>query len=173
MASHFFVRILGMRIAEALVPEFDREMSGVRKTLERLPDDKMDWQPHQKSMKLGRLANHIADIPGWTAYTFDRDTLDVTDIKTPHLETRDELLASFDENVRKARAVLAEVPDERANGMWTMTGQGHTFFTIPKMEVIRTWILNHIVHHRAQMGVYLRLLDIPVPGVYGPSADEM
>ena len=162
-----------MRIAEVLVPEFDREMAGVRKTLERFPDNKMDWSPHPKSMPLGRLANHIADIPAWTIMTFDCDTFDVTGFENPNAATREELLAMFDENVAKGRAMLSEVSDEVASGTWTMTGQGHVYFTSPKMEVIRTWVLNHIVHHRAQMGVYLRLLDIPVPGVYGPSADEM
>ena len=173
MAPTGFDTLLGMRIAEAFVPEFDQEMANVRKTLERIPDAQWDWQPHSKSMNLGKLANHIADIPSWTLMAFDRDTFDLGEFKNPDTTTTKELLALFDENQAKAHAVLSEVPDELASGMWSLTGHGATYFTIPKTAVIRTWVLNHIIHHRAQMGVYLRLLDIPVPGVYGPSADEM
>lgn len=162
-----------MRLAEAFIPEFDQEMVGVRKHLERLPEGKMDWQPHAKSMKLGALANHIADIPAWTTMTFDRDVLDLAGFQNPTKATRDELLTMFDENVIAARKVLAEVLDEIASGTWTMKLGDQVFFTIPKLDVIRIWVLNHIIHHRAQLGVCLRLLDIPVPGVYGPSADEM
>ena len=162
-----------MRMAETLIPEFDQEMAGVRKHLERLPDGKMDWQPHAKSMKLGVLANHIADIPNWTTMTFDRDMLDLADWKNRSHGTRDEILAMFDANVIAARTVLSEVSDETASGTWSLANAGQIYFTIPKMGVIRTWVLNHIVHHRAQLGVYLRLLDIAVPAVYGPSADEM
>ena len=173
MALAQFDTLLGMRIAEAFVPEFDQEMANVRKTLERVPDGKWDWQPHPKSMNLGKLANHIADIPSWTLMTFDRDALDLGELKNPGMTATKELLALFDDNQAKARAVLSEVPDEVASGTWSLTGHGTTYFTIPKTAVIRTWVLNHIIHHRAQMGVYLRLLDIPVPGMYGPSADEM
>jgi len=162
-----------MRMAEALVPEFDQEMAGVRKHLERLPEDKFDWQPHAKSMKAGKLASHMADIPSWTAITFEQDTMDIHGYETPQFTTRDTLLTAFDANVAKSRAALATVSDEVASGAWSMTGGGQLYFTMPKMGVIRTWVLNHIIHHRAQMGVYLRLLDVPVPGVYGPTADEM
>ena len=162
-----------MRKAEAFLPEFEQEMAGVRKHLERLPDGKMDWQPHAKSMKLGALANHLADIPNWTTITFDRDALDLAGFQNPTKATREEILAMFDENVIAARKVLSEVPDEIASGTWTLKHGDQVYFTIPKLAVIRTWVLNHSVHHRAQLGVCLRLLDIPVPGVYGPSADEM
>ncbi|MDQ6678497.1 MAG: DinB family protein [Acidobacteriota bacterium] len=162
-----------MKLAEALIPEFEQEAATTRKTLERIPDGKMEWQPHTKSMSLGRLAHHVAEIPGWTTMTFDRDVLDMGDYKPPQVQTRAEILAMFDKNVADARKALAEVSDEIAQGNWSLTGGGQTYFTMPKMAVIRTWVLNHSVHHRAQLGVYLRLLDIPVPGVYGPSADEM
>ncbi len=162
-----------MRIAEALLPEFDREMAILRKTLDRLPDEHWDWQPHAKSMKLGHLANHLADIVAWPTITFDRDVLDLKDWAVPSGKTREEVLAAFDKNRVAGRQALHDVPDETANGQWSLSTEGHTIMTLPKMDVIRTWVLNHMVHHRAQMGVYLRLLDIPVPGVYGPSADEM
>ena len=162
-----------MRKAEAFLPEFEQEMAGVRKHLERLPEGKMDWQPHPKSMKLGALANHLADIPAWTTFTFDRDVWDLVGFINPAHTAREEILALFDKNVAAARQVLAEVPDETASGMWTLQHGEQVYFTMPKLDVIRTWVLNHIIHHRAQLGVCLRLLDIPVPGVYGPSADEM
>jgi len=162
-----------MKMAEALLPEFEQEAANTRKTLDRIPDGKMDWAPHAKSMPLGKLANHLADLPGWTVITFDRDVLDIGEYKIPQFETRAEILAAFDEKAASARKALAEVSDEVAQGNWSLAGGGQTYFTMPKMAVIRTWVLNHSVHHRAQLGVYLRLLDIPVPGVYGPSADEM
>jgi len=160
-------------MAEILVPEFDQEMAGVRKHLERLPEGKMDWQPHTKSMALGKLSNHIADIPAWVLMTFDRDVFDLGGFKNPSHDNGPAILAMFDANVIAGRKVLSEVSDEVASGSWSMTNEGQTYFTMPKMAVVRTWVLNHFVHHRAQLGVYLRLLDIPVPGVYGPSADEM
>ncbi len=162
-----------MRMAETFIPEFDQEMVGVRKHLERLPEGKMDWRPHTKSMALGLLSNHIADIPAWTIMTFDRDVFDLAGFKNPSHDNGAGILAMFDANVIAARKVFSEVSDEVASGNWSLTNEGQTYFTIPKMAVVRTWVLNHIIHHRAQLGVYLRLLDIPVPGVYGPSADEM
>jgi uncharacterized damage-inducible protein DinB len=166
-----------MSLSAMLLPEYDHEMAGVRKTLERVPLERGDWAPHAKSMKLGALASHLAEIPGWVASTFASSELDLAPPDGPKYESRlhtsrEELLAAFDEAVVKGRAALAAASDEDFGKPWSMLMGGQLLFTMPKGAVIRTWVLSHAIHHRAQLGVYLRLLGIPVPGLYGPSADE-
>jgi uncharacterized damage-inducible protein DinB len=166
-----------MRIADALLPEFDHEMANTRKTLERAPEEKWDWRPHAKSFTLKELANHLANIPGWIAGTFQGDSFDVAPpggepYKDPVAATRSELLAKFDANVKAGRAAMAAADNETYMRPWTMLVGGQPMFTMPKAAVLRTWVFNHSVHHRAQLAVYLRLNDIPVPALYGPSADE-
>ena len=165
-----------MAIAGSMLPEFDHEMANTRKTLERVPDGKFGWKPHEKSFAMGVLASHLANLPGWTNVTIDMDKFDMApdgnQIKTPECSNNQELLKAFDQNVSKARASLAGASDEHLMMSWTLAAAGQDLFSMPRVGVLRSFVMNHIVHHRAQLGVYLRLNDIPVPSIYGPSADE-
>lgn len=166
-----------MPISKMILPEFDHEMANTRKTLERVPDDKFAWKPHEKSMTLGDLATHLGNIPSWTKNTFEMDELDVAPPGAPpyrleQAKSRDELLNAFDKNVSEARAALEAASDENWQGKWSLLMTGKTIFTLPRPAVFRGFIMSHSIHHRAQLGVYLRLLDVPVPSIYGPSADE-
>ncbi|HYE74636.1 MAG TPA: DinB family protein [Blastocatellia bacterium] len=166
-----------MKLSELLLPEFDNEMKSTRKTLERVPDGKFDWKPHDKSMPLGNLANHLATIPMWAVTTVERDSLNLNppngeQISLPKGTTTAELVAIFDRESAAARAAIAQVSDEELMKPWTLLSGEHKIFTLPKVSVLRGFVMNHLIHHRAQLGVYLRLNDIPVPSVYGPSADE-
>ncbi len=166
-----------MSISKTILPEFDHEMSTTRKVLERIPDDKFSWKPHEKSMTLGGLATHLSHIPSWTKETFARTELDVAPPGEPPLrmeekKSRAEVLDAFDQNVKDARASLESATDEQWLGKWSLLAGGKTIFTLPRTGVMRGFIMSHSIHHRAQLGVYLRLLDVPVPSIYGPSADE-
>jgi uncharacterized damage-inducible protein DinB len=166
-----------MKLSEMMLPEFDHEMANTRKTLERVPDEKLDWKPHEKSFSLGGLATHLANIPSWTANTFDQDELDIAPPGAPpfrleQAKSRSELLKAFDKNVAAARAALAGASDASWQGSWSLLNGGNKIFTLPRTAVMRGFVMNHLIHHRAQLGVYLRLLDVPVPSIYGPSADE-
>lgn len=160
---------------QALIAELQMEAASTRKLLERVPTEKNEWQPHAKSMSLGRLASHVAELPGWTTMTMNTDELDFAKFDyAPNVNlTKEELLAVHDKNVSEAIATLENAKDEDFHKMWTMRNGEKVYFTLPKAVVLRTWSYNHCYHHRAQLGVYLRLLDIPIPGMYGPSADEM
>ena len=162
-----------MTIGESLLPEYDHEMITTRKTLERLPDDKLSWQPHEKSMTLGRLAGHVAEIPQWAVVTLQAHTFDVEPQYKPYVATSTAaVLEKFDKDVAEARQLLAATSDEAMFKIWTLTSGGKAVFEMPRIGVLRNMVMNHMIHHRAQFGVYLRLLDIPVPGAYGPSADD-
>jgi uncharacterized damage-inducible protein DinB len=166
-----------MGINAALLPEFDNEMANTRKTLERVPEGKSDWKPHEKSMAMGGLASHLSNIPTWAVYTIAQDSLDLAPGGNPLppqklAESQAELLSTFDENVAKARAAIAGASDEELFKSWSLLTNGTTILTMPKIAVLRNFVMNHLIHHRAQLGVYLRLNDIPVPSIYGPSADE-
>ncbi len=157
-----------------LLPEYDHEFAETRKALERVPEDKFDWQPHDKSFTLGRLASHIAEIPDWMGPTLNMDLLDLDE--RPYepfvASSRDELLEAFDKSVADARAILADASSETMMENWSMKWGGEIAMSMPKAAVVRSFIFSHNIHHRAQLGVYLRLLGVPVPGHYGPSADE-
>lgn len=166
-----------MPIRDSLLPEFEQEMAGTRKTLERIPDDKLSWKPHPKSGTMAWLGGHIADMVSWTAGTINQDSFDLAPpggepYQSPVPGSTKEILALFDKNLAEARAALEKVEDGVLLGNWTLMGGGQAYFTMPRVAVIRTFVLNHVIHHRAQLGLYLRLNDIPVPGLYGPSADE-
>ena len=163
-----------MRICEAVLPEFDQEMSNTRKTLERIPEDKLSWKPHDKSMTLGRLAGHIVELVGWANTSITTDSLNVTmDKYQPVVATsRQQILELFDKSVKESRAAIAGATDEHMMQPWTLAFNGQTVFTMPRAAVLRMSCFNHIIHHRAQLGVYLRLNNVPVPALYGPSADE-
>ena len=166
-----------MTIAQSMLGEFDQEMQNTRTTLERVPDDKWGWKPHEKSGTVGWLAGHLANLPGWTTVTLQTEQLDYAPVdgpayEPPKMESRKDLLAVFDKNVAEARAALAGASDAEMMKGWTLLAGGKTIFTMPRVACVRGMILNHMIHHRAQLTVYFRLLNIPVPALYGPSADE-
>jgi uncharacterized damage-inducible protein DinB len=165
-------------IAENLLPEFDREMAGARRALERTPEARYDWRPHAKSWTLRELVTHIAQIPEWGSLALGSSELELVPEggrvvgEDEPVGSRAELLARFDAYVRATRAALAAASDEQLRGMWTMRARGKLFRTLARSEVLRGWVLSHIIHHRAQLGVYLRLCDVAVPAHYGPTADD-
>ena len=165
-------------IAETLLPEFDREMAGTRVALERAPEDKYDWKPHEKSWTLRELVTHIAQIPEWGSLALGSTELEVAPEgaqivgEDEPVRSRAELLARFDAYVSATRAALAGASDEQLCGTWGMKVRGKLVRTLARTAVMRGWVLSHIIHHRAQLGVYLRLCDTPVPMHYGPTADE-
>lgn len=162
-----------MAIKDLLIPEWENEIKITRRMLERVPFEKGDWKPHEKSFTLGRLSTHVAEIPGWLTMTLTTNELDFAAGGKPNKPaTKEELIQLFETEAAKATALLLEATDENFSSNWTLRNGEIIYFTLPKTVVVRNWVLNHIVHHRAQLSVYLRLLDVPVPGVYGPSADE-
>ena len=166
-----------MTIGESFIPEFEVEMAGTRKTLERIPDAILTWQAHEKSQTIGWVANHLAEIPGWVEGTLTADVWDINPkdgepYKAPELASIAEILELFDTSVAVAAKRLAATPDSEFLKSWSLQSAGETLITMPKAGVIRTWVLNHAIHHRGILTVYLRLNDIPVPGLYGPSGDE-
>jgi uncharacterized damage-inducible protein DinB len=162
-----------MSIAESLLQEFDEEMSATRRVLERVPAGKSTWRPHPKSAPLGRLATHVAELPGWAKNSLMLDELNIQLPFVPTLlETAGEMVSLFDRNVLEGRAAIAAAPDPVFQEPWTLKMGGKPLFTISKFMVYRRMFLNHLVHHRAQLGVFLRLNDVALPGIYGPTADE-
>ena len=166
-----------MKICDAILPEFDHEMATTRKCLERIPDDKFGYKPHPKSFDMGALAVHIANMLDWGVMTMQSDSFDFAPVGgepyvPPVAKTNAELLAMFDKGAAAFRAALAAAEDDAMMKPWSLQGGGVTLFTMPKVAVLRGMIFNHIVHHRGQLSVYLRMCDIPVPAIYGPSADE-
>ena len=162
-----------MPFGQTLLPEFEQEMKSTRKMLECVPDGKFEYQPHKKSMTLGALATHVALLPGWTTTLLDSEVMDLApDFKPEYVGSRAELLERFDKGVEAARARLGSTSDEEWKKVWTFRFGGMTMFSDTRTVVMRSTILNHLIHHRAQLGVYLRMLDVAIPGMYGPSADE-
>ncbi|HLJ86322.1 MAG TPA: DinB family protein [Candidatus Angelobacter sp.] len=167
-----------MSISATFLPEFDQEMANTRKILERVPEDKFGWKPHAKSMELGRLAGHIAQLPEWAVNTMAKTSLDLTpadgssSFKPFHPTSQKELVEGFDKYVKAGRDAIAAGTDEAYHQVWSLIYKGHTVLSMPRVAVIRTVVMNHIIHHRGQLGVYLRLNDVAVPGMYGPSADD-
>ena len=166
-----------MSYAEATLPGFDQEMASTRKVLERIPDDTLDWKAHPEPNTIGWNANHVADIPNWLAMVLTESSLDIAPVggepySLPKLGSGREILELFDRNVAAARKAIAEAKDSDVGLPWTLARAGQPIFTMPRAAVIRSMVLNHLMHHRAHLCVYLRLNDIPVPGMYGPSGDE-
>ena len=159
---------------DAFLRDLEAEGTKTRKMLERVPVEHWTWKPHEKSQALGALASHIANLPIWTTYTLLQDELDFAKpMNRPEpITTLEGLLARCDERLADAKRIISETTDEVLDSDWTMRTGDQIFFTRPKKEILREFVLSHIIHHRAQLSVYLRLLNIPVPGVYGPSADE-
>jgi uncharacterized damage-inducible protein DinB len=166
-----------MALKDAFLPEFDHEMGTTRRLLERAPESAFAWQPHEKSMTLGQLAGHIANIPRWCGAIFDVAEFDLAQADDGFRETtppasRAELLADFDRKVADARTKLVAQTDSQMLVTWTFKDNGQEIFTMPKVSVFRSFILNHLIHHRGQLSVYLRMNNVPLPSIYGPTADE-
>ncbi len=166
-----------MPIAQSIILEFDHEMANTRRALERVPEDKLGWKPHEKSMTLGRLATHIAEVPGYTHQTMTTESFDFAPPGAPPYQpqtagSRAEILDIFDKNVAAAKAAIAGATDSQLTTTWTLLSGGTALFSLPRVAVLRGMIFNHLIHHRGQLTVYLRLNDVAVPSLYGPSADE-
>lgn len=166
-----------MSLGQSLLPEFDHEMANTRKVLERVPADKLDWRAHEKSNTMGWVASHLADIPGWVEIVLTRDCLDVAPpggepYRTQVARSREEILDRFDRNVAQARAAISAAADGEFLKSWCLLSGGQPVFRMPRTAVLRSFILNHSIHHRAHLCVYLRLNNVAVPALYGPSADE-
>jgi uncharacterized damage-inducible protein DinB len=159
-------------IAAPLLAELEQEAQTTRKLLERIPDDQLGWKPHQKSMSLGTLALHLATIPGAICQALVNDTLEIGSFDFPPAKTAAELVSALNESVATAKKVLGEFDDQKMMGNWKATKDGKDLMVMPRAAVVRYIVLNHGYHHRGQLSVYLRELNIPVPSIYGPSADE-
>lgn len=163
-----------MKMSDALLPEFDHEMATTRRVLERVPDDRLGWKPHEKSMSMGRLASHVAELPVLVDAILNQDGFDMA---APRDKPRDlassrEIVELFDSVVGKARTLLAAAEDQTLLQPWSLKNGDHVIFTLPRVGVLRSMVYSHSIHHRGQLSVYLRLNDVPVPSIYGPSADE-
>jgi uncharacterized damage-inducible protein DinB len=160
-------------IAQSLLPEYDQEMANTRKMLDAVPNDKLDFKPHEKSCNMAALMTHLVGIPEWAAETIKTDSMDFTGYTPPApVKSKEEAAATFEKNAAAGRDALSGATDENFHRDWTLSGNGQVFFTLPKIAVFRSFVMNHIIHHRAQLGMYLRLCGAKVPGMYGPSADE-
>lgn len=165
-----------MAIKDSLLPEFDHEMGTTRRLLERVPDADLTWAPHERSYNLGRLASHVAGIPRWASVAMDSAFFDFAadghDARPVDPRSMAVVLTQFDANVAAARKTIAEAADAAFMGSWTLKNGAHEVFTLPKIAVLRGFVMNHLIHHRGQLTVYLRLRNVPLPSIYGPTADE-
>jgi uncharacterized damage-inducible protein DinB len=160
-----------MSIGQTLLPEFDLEMATTRRVLERVPSEKAQWKPHPKSFPLGHLAQLVATMPGWLTRTIRDTEINLATSAGYSFEQTDTLLGQFDRHVREAREALASAKDPDFDVMWSLKHGERVLFSSPRGIVVRQHI-NHLIHHRGQLTVYLRLIDVPIPSVYGPTADE-
>ncbi|MFD1096631.1 DinB family protein [Salegentibacter chungangensis] len=160
-----------MDIKDFFLQELQQEAALTEKFLKRIPEDKLDWKPHQKSMSFRELANHLAEIPSWITGTMEMEELDMEGYKAPDFGSIEEILQTLKNNVQEAEAALNK-PDEEYQKNWKMTQNGETLMEMPRFNVLQAMVMNQFPHHRAQLGVYLRLNDLSVPATYGPSADE-
>lgn len=163
-----------MALSEPLLKEVEHEAGTTRRLLERLPEQEFGWKPHEKSMTLGRLAGHIAEIPGWIAVIMDQDEFDVatSGYKPPELTQRSQVVQTFDANIAKITDALKRQTDQRFGAIWRLKKGGQTVMELPRIAMVRSMGLNHMIHHRGQLSVYLRLKNVPLPSIYGPTADE-
>jgi uncharacterized damage-inducible protein DinB len=164
-------------LSQSILPEFDHEMANTRKVLERIPEDKLGWKVHPKSNSIGWVGMHLAELSGWADMALKQDAFDVDPpggqpYRTPPATSRQDILDRFDKNVATARATIAAMADGQFMKPWSLLKGGQTIFTMPRMAVLRSFVLNHSIHHRGHLCVYLRLNDVPVPALYGPSGDE-
>jgi uncharacterized damage-inducible protein DinB len=165
-----------MSIAEALLPEFDHETATTRTLLERVPEAMASWKPHAKSMSLGELAMHVATIPGWAPATLKETEFDTNPpggqpYSPPRFESTAAMVSAYEQSVKATRELLAGTTDGEMMVPWALKSGGKTMFSMPRIAVFRSFIMNHAVHHRGQLSVYLRMCDVPLPSIYGPTAD--
>lgn len=166
-----------MAIAESILPEFDHEMASTRSLVERVPEENADWKPHPKSMSIGGLSLHLANIPTWAVMALNGNEYDVNPVDgskwtPPVYESKEKTLETFDANVSAAREAIASASDEALQQPWTLKNGGNPVFTMPRIGVLRAFVMSHSIHHRGQLDVYLRLNDVPLPQIYGPTADS-
>jgi uncharacterized damage-inducible protein DinB len=162
-----------MSLSEMLIPEYDLEMANTRRVLERVPDEHLSWQPHAKSMSMGQLAGHLAMLPALGTFFLTQDSLDIATLPQPPAPgSAREILDAFDQNVAGLRELITKTDDATFQQPWTLKHGGHEIMTMPRFAVIRGSLINHSIHHRGQLTVYLRLNDQPLPSIYGPTADE-
>ena len=166
-----------MPIVDSLLPEYDHELATTRRVLERVPEADMGWKPHPRSMSLGQLAAHVANLPFWLSGTmnaafYDLATASDPEVRLDEMRSKEALLREFDRKVKDARASLAKATDAEMLAPWTLRNGEQEIFTVPRAAAVRTFVMNHLIHHRGQLTVYLRLRDVPLPPIYGPTADE-
>ena len=160
------------RIVDTVLAEMEQEAETTRRVLGRVPENKLAWKPHAKSMSLGQLALHVAMIPGVMANFLDKDGLEMPSGEQPAARSAAELIGALEESIQTAKRVLNGFDDQKAMATWKLTKDGKEIFSVPRIALLRSVLLNHWYHHRGQLSVYLRLLHVPVPSIYGPSADE-
>lgn len=161
-----------MKMMDILIPELDREVELTETFLKRIPEDKLNWRPHKKSMTLKELGSHLAEIPVWVTATMEQDELSMDDYQPPQANSVSDMVSVLQRNAAEARKALQKDDSEYFDKTWKMVAGGHTIFELPKYQTLRGMVLNQLPHHRAQLGLYLRLLNESVPATYGPSADE-
>lgn len=161
-----------MRLADTILMEIDQEAQTTKRVLERIPEDKLAWKPHAKSFSLGQLALHIASLPGSVAAAAVPDSMEAPNFSQPEPQSRKEVLDTFSASLVSAKETLKKMDDARLMSMWSLTKNGKVLMAVPRIGFIRSILMNQTYHHRGQLTVYLRMLDVPVPSIYGPSADE-
>jgi uncharacterized damage-inducible protein DinB len=161
-----------MKLADSILMELDQEAQTTKRVLDRIPDDKLAWKPHPKSFSLGQLALHIASGPSAIAAAVTQDTMEAPNFAQPQPKNRQEVLDTFSKSLGEAKDTLSKMDDARLMSMWSLTKGGKVIMSVPLIGFIRSILMNHSYHHRGQLSVYLRMLDVPVPSIYGPSADE-
>jgi uncharacterized damage-inducible protein DinB len=161
-----------MSLAETILVELEQESHTTRRVLDRVPEAKLSWKPHPKSFSLGQLALHIASTQGQVAALAARDVVEDPVFGQPEPANRREIFEAFSKSVEQAKSAIGKMDDARLKSIWTLTKNGQTIMAVPRADLLRSVLLNHVYHHRGQLSVYLRLLDVPVPSIYGPSADE-
>jgi uncharacterized damage-inducible protein DinB len=161
-----------MRLADSILMELDQEAQTTKRILDRIPDNKLGWKPHPKSLSLGQLALHIASVPGSVASAAVPDTMEAPNFNWPDPKSRQEVLDTFSKSLETAKETVKKMDDARLMSTWSLTRNGKVLMSVPRIGFIRSIMMNHVYHHRGQLSVYLRLLEVPVPSIYGPSADE-
>ncbi len=161
-----------MKLADTILMELDQEAKTTKRVLDRIPEDKLSWKPHPKAFSLGQLALHIASVPGNVAAAAVADTMEAPTFTQPEAKSRKEVLDTFSKSLESAKDALQKMDDARLNSTWSLTKNGKVLMAVPRIAFLRSVLMNHNYHHRGQLSVYLRMLDVPVPSIYGPSADE-
>jgi len=161
-----------MRIVDSILMEIEQEAQTTKRVLDRIPEDKLAWKPHPKAFSLGQLALHIASVPGSVAAAAVPDSMEAPNFSQPEAKSRQEVLDTFSKSLESAKDALKKMDDARLMSMWSLTKNGKVLMSVPRIGFIRSILMNHNYHHRGQLSVYLRMLGVPVPSIYGPSADE-